>query len=111
MYRPVQMEAVIGRLAAADPDQPAGTWQTPRQALEDGFRSMDRRRKEYGPLEPERFSMEAAQQPGTAPGAHEIPRMKFRVEVICVRLRSRGRRGTRCNQRRASGAGQSRAGR
>ncbi len=62
MCTPVQMEAVIGMLSAADPDEPASTWQTLRQALNDGFQSMDRRLQEYGPLEPARFSLQEANQ-------------------------------------------------
>src|ERR1035438_74115 len=49
MCTPVQMEAVIGMLAASDPDEPDSIWQTLRQALDDGFQSIDRRLKEYGP--------------------------------------------------------------
>ena len=62
MYTPVQMEAVIGMFSAADPDEPASTWQTLRQALDHGFQSIDRRLQEYGPLEPERFSLQQANQ-------------------------------------------------
>ncbi|HEY4045677.1 MAG TPA: hypothetical protein VGM27_02325, partial [Acidobacteriaceae bacterium] len=58
MCTPVQMEAVIGMLSAANPAEPASTWQTLRQALDDGFQSIDRRLQEYGPLEPERFSLQ-----------------------------------------------------
>jgi Plasmid pRiA4b ORF-3-like protein len=38
MCTPVQMEAVIGMFSAADPDEPE-SWQTLRQALDDGFQS------------------------------------------------------------------------
>ncbi len=62
MCTPVQMEAVIRMLSAADSDEPASTWQTLRQALNDGFQSMDRRLQEYGPLEPARFSLQEANQ-------------------------------------------------
>jgi Plasmid pRiA4b ORF-3-like protein len=62
MCTPVQMEAMIGMFSAADPDEPASTWQTLRQALQDGFQSIDRRLQEYGPLEPERFSLQQANQ-------------------------------------------------
>ena len=58
----VQMEAVIGMFSAADPHEPASTWQTLRQALHDGFQSIDRRLQEYGPLEPERFRLQEANQ-------------------------------------------------
>src|ERR1039457_5629342 len=56
MCTPVQMEAVIGMLAASGPDEPTSTWQTLREVLSDGFHSIDRRLQEYGPLEAERFS-------------------------------------------------------
>ena len=62
MYTPVQMEAVIGMFSAADPHEPASTWQTLRQALHDGVESLDRRLQEYGPLEPERLSLQEANQ-------------------------------------------------
>lgn len=62
MCIPVPMEAVIGMLSAADPEEPASTWQTLRQALDDGFESIDRRLQEYGPLEPERFSLQEVNQ-------------------------------------------------
>jgi hypothetical protein len=75
MCTPVQMEAVIGMLAASDPDEPASTWQTLRQALDDGFHSIDRRLKEYGPLEPERFSLQEANQRL----AQRAERMRFRA--------------------------------
>ncbi len=75
MCTPVQMEAVIGTLAASDPDEPASTWQTLRQALDDGFHGIDRRLKEYGPLEPERFSLEEANQRL----AQRRERMRFRA--------------------------------
>jgi hypothetical protein len=75
MCTPVQMEAVIGMLSAADPEQPASTWQSLRQALDDGFQSIDRRLQEYGPLEPERFSLQAANQRL----AKRLERMRFRV--------------------------------
>jgi hypothetical protein len=62
MCTSVQMEAVIGMLATSDPDAPANTWQTLREALHDGFESIDRRLQEYGPLEPERFHLGEANQ-------------------------------------------------
>jgi hypothetical protein len=43
MCTPVQMEAVIGMLSAANPEEPASTWQTLRQAPDEGFQSIDRR--------------------------------------------------------------------
>ena len=62
MCTPVQMEAMIGMFSAADPDELASAWQTLRRALDDGFQSIDRRLQEYGPLEPERFSLQEANQ-------------------------------------------------
>ena len=75
MCTTVQMEAVIGMLSAADPEQPASTWQMLRQALNDGFRSIDRRLQEYGPLEPECFSLQEANQRLTK----RLERMRFRA--------------------------------
>ena len=60
MCTPVQVEAVVGMLAAADPAAPPETWRSYRQILKEGFASIDRRVQEYGPLEPERFNLEAA---------------------------------------------------
>jgi Plasmid pRiA4b ORF-3-like protein len=73
MYIPVQMEAVIGMLSASDPNEPASTWQTLRQALHDGFQSIDRRLQEYGRLAPERFSLQEANQRL----AKRLERMRF----------------------------------
>jgi hypothetical protein len=75
MCTPVQMEAVIGMLSAADPEEPASTWQTLRQAANDGFQSIDRRLREYGPLDPERFSLQEANQRL----AKRLERMRFRA--------------------------------
>jgi hypothetical protein len=75
MCTPVQMEAVIGMLAASDPDEPTSTWQTLREVLNDGFHSIDRRLQEYGPLEVERFSLEDANQRL----AQRMERMRFRA--------------------------------
>ena len=62
MCTPVRMEAVLGMLAAFDPAVPAETWRSYREMLKEGFASIDRRLQEYGPLEPERFSLEEANQ-------------------------------------------------
>ncbi len=75
MCTPRQMEAAIGMLEAADPDAPASNWQTLREAFYDGFESIDRRLQEYGPLEPERFSLEEAKQRL----AQRRERMRFRA--------------------------------
>ena len=62
MCTPVQMEAVLGMLTASDPEAPPETWRSYRQILKEGFASIDRRLQEYGPLEPERFNLEEANQ-------------------------------------------------
>ena len=62
MCTPVQMEAVLGMLAASNPEAPPETWRSYRAMLKEGFVSMDRRLQEYGPLEPERFNLEEANQ-------------------------------------------------
>ena len=57
MCKPVQIEAVIGMLATTDPDdRQVRARRYAERSLDDGFHSMDRRLKEYGPLEPERFT-------------------------------------------------------
>ena len=60
MRTPTQVEAVLGMLAAADPEVPPENWRCYREILREGFESIDRRLQEYGPLEPERFSLEEA---------------------------------------------------
>ena len=62
MCTPAQVEAVIGMLSAADPDRPHSSWAILRQALEDGFQSIDQRLEQYGPLETGRFSLQEANQ-------------------------------------------------
>src|ERR1035437_10305777 len=49
-------------LAEACPDQPPQTWDLLRIAMDDGLRSIDLRLKESGPLEPERFSLQEANE-------------------------------------------------
>jgi len=62
MCPPVQMEAVLGMLAASDPAVPPETWRSYRQNLDHGYASIDRRLQEYGPLDAERFNLEEANQ-------------------------------------------------
>ena len=62
MCTPVQMEAVIAMLAVSDPEATPETWRSYREMLNEGFESIDRRLQEYGPLEPERFNLEEANQ-------------------------------------------------
>jgi hypothetical protein len=50
------------RLALLRDDRQADTWQSLREALNDGLESIDRRLREYGPLEPERFCLQEANQ-------------------------------------------------
>ena len=57
MSDPHLLEAGIEMFAAACPDQPAATWDVLRSALAEGLQSLDRRLVEYGPLQPERFSL------------------------------------------------------
>ena len=60
MFDPLRLEAGIQIMAAACPDQPAGTWDLLRTVLSEGFESIDRRLIELGPIQPERFSLEEA---------------------------------------------------
>lgn len=59
---PVHMEALIAMLAASNPEASPETRRSYREMLSEGFESIDRRLEEYGPLEPERFSLEDANQ-------------------------------------------------
>ena len=72
---PGQVESLIGMYAAADPDRPPSSWDILRQALHDGFQSIDRRLQEYGPLEPDPFSLQAVNQRL----AHLVERGRFRA--------------------------------
>jgi Plasmid pRiA4b ORF-3-like protein len=62
MGTPGQVEAVIALLTEAHPDQPASSWDILREAMDDGLRSIDQRLEEYGPLEPNCFSLKEANQ-------------------------------------------------
>ncbi len=62
MGTPGQVEAVIAMLTAAHPDQPTSSWDLLREVMDDGLRSIDQRLEEYGPLEPNRFSLKEANQ-------------------------------------------------
>lgn len=62
MGTPAQVEAVIALLTAAHPDQPASSWDMLREVMDDGLRSIDQRLEQYGPLEPNRFSLKEANQ-------------------------------------------------
>lgn len=56
----VLVEAGIEMLAEACPDEPAQTWDLLRTALNEGFQSIDRRLKDLGPVQPDRFSLQVA---------------------------------------------------
>lgn len=62
MSNPGLLEAGIEMFAEACPDQPPATWDLLRSALDEGFRSIDRRLKECGPLQPDRFSLKEANE-------------------------------------------------
>lgn len=62
MSDPVLMEAGIQMFAEACPDQPGQTWELLRSTLKEGLQSIDRRLKESGPLGPNRFSVEEANE-------------------------------------------------
>ncbi|MDQ2832386.1 MAG: hypothetical protein M3Y50_01335 [Acidobacteriota bacterium] len=60
MNNPFLMESGIQMFAEACPDTPPKTWDLLRTALDKGFRSIDRRLAESGPLRPERFNLHEA---------------------------------------------------
>ncbi len=62
MSDPVRMEAGIQMLTEACPDQPARTWDLLRTVVDEGFQSIDRRLKESGPLQPDRFNLKEANE-------------------------------------------------
>jgi hypothetical protein len=62
MLAPAMVEAGILMLAEACPDQAPQTWDLLRTAMDDGLRSIDQRLKESGPLEPERFCLQEANE-------------------------------------------------
>ncbi len=62
MGTPAQVEAVIAMLTAAHPNRPPSTWDILREVMDDGLRSIDQRLEQYGPLEPQRFSLKEANQ-------------------------------------------------
>jgi hypothetical protein len=78
------VEATIQLLSAIHPEQPASAWNLLRDAVREGWQNVDRRLLEHGPLEPNRFNLqEANERAGNAP-PREDPTMKFLVQVICV---------------------------
>ncbi|HTV53393.1 MAG TPA: hypothetical protein VMI06_00590 [Terriglobia bacterium] len=62
MGTPGQVEAVIAMLSEAHPDQPASSRDLSRDVMDGGLRSIDQRLEQYGPLEPNRFSLKEANQ-------------------------------------------------
>jgi len=62
MLAPAMVETGILMLAEACPDQVPQTWDSLRSAMDDGLRSIDHRLKESGPLEPERFCLQEANE-------------------------------------------------
>ena len=60
MSDPLRLQAGIQMMAEACPEEPAATWDLLRTVLSDGFESIDRRLKELGPVEPNRFSLQEA---------------------------------------------------
>jgi hypothetical protein len=80
----VRLEAGIQMMAEACPDQPIRTWDLLRTVLTEGFESIDRRLKELGPVEPDRFSVEEANAFECIGAEPEVPFMSVRVEVVCV---------------------------
>ena len=62
MCAPAEVEAVIGMSSATQPDQPTDSWDVLREALAEGCKSLDQRLAEYGPLQPERFSLQETNQ-------------------------------------------------
>ena len=62
MLAPAMVETGILMLAEACPNQPRETWDLLRTAMDDGLRSIDQRLKESGHLEPERFSLQEANE-------------------------------------------------
>ena len=59
---PASVEATIRMLAWTNPDQPARMWDLLRETLDEGWRSIERRLEQYGPLEPNRFSLKEANE-------------------------------------------------
>jgi len=62
MFPPAEVETVIATLTAEAPDRPANTWQVLRSVLAEECQSLDRRLEQYGPLQPERFSLREANE-------------------------------------------------
>lgn len=70
-------------MAEACPDQPTGTWDLLRTVLSEGFENIERRLKQLGPVEPDRFSLQEANAIECA-GAD----VSFSSSVDCAKTRS-----------------------
>ena len=57
---PALVGATVQRLAVAYPEQSPKTWDLLRDALWDGWKSIDRRLEASGPLRPNRFALHEA---------------------------------------------------
>jgi len=62
MFPPAQVETAIRVLTAAHPDRPVSTWDLLRSVVADSAKSLDHRLEQSGRLEPERFSLQEANQ-------------------------------------------------
>jgi hypothetical protein len=62
MFEPAQVETIIRLLTTTHPDRPARTWDLLRSVLDDSAESLDQRLEQSGRLEPNRFSLQEANQ-------------------------------------------------
>jgi hypothetical protein len=62
MFSPRMVEAGIQMLTEASPSTPTETWNLLRSAVDDCLVSLDERLKESGPLQPNRFSLQEANE-------------------------------------------------
>jgi hypothetical protein len=62
MLEPTMVEEGIQALTEASPGTPAATWDLLRTAVDECLGSLDLRLKESGPLQPDRFSLQEANE-------------------------------------------------
>ena len=62
MLEPKMVEAGIQMLTESSPETPSSSWELLRTAVDDCLVSLDARLKEYGPLQPDRFSLQEANE-------------------------------------------------
>jgi Plasmid pRiA4b ORF-3-like protein len=62
MLEPKMVEAGIQMLTESSPDTPAGIWNLLHTAVDECLHSLDLRLKESGPLQPDRFSLQEANE-------------------------------------------------